>query len=397
MRSSSGVILNFSALFLGIWLIFIADGLLVSSTAVVLKAHSWLATGLITACMFAGALFCALFAPKFIARFGFVRSYALFSALFALCVLGHIFSDSLFVWGALRVGVGFCYYSIVLVAESWLNARAISSFRSRILSFYEIVFYVGFGVGTAIMGLNLEIFWLFLITTICIILGQIPLNLTSLRSPPLPKQAPKALPRVFDLAPLALFTSICAGLLMNGFFTMASAYAISAGKTPAQASIFIICGMLGGCLAHTICGSLSDKLGRKFAILVFDLLAIAASMMLLFEAFFYLSAVILGAGICVLYSLALARANDVVKDKSECVNVSRTLLFSYLIGSSLSPVFIGGGLALFGSVGYGVFCLLVSVALFVFALFQRSVLPAQREKFEHQNGVSIVFKKEGEC
>ncbi len=440
MPKSLSVIFSFSALFLGIWLVFIADGLLVSSTAVVLRAHSQLATGLITACMFAGALACAALAPKLIARFGFVRSYAVFSALFALATLAHACTESLAVWGALRVVVGFCYYSIVLVAESWLNARAVSAIRSRVLSFYEIVFYCGFGAGTLIMGLDLAPAWLFLIAAMFVIAGQIPLNLTSLRSPPLPKAPPKALPRVFDLAPLALVTSICAGLLMNGFFTMGSAFALAAGKDAAGASAFIVCGMLGGCAAHTVCGGFSDRFGRKAAILVFDVLAIAAAVVLAAWCVgdaggeivggagaansnltasgaeiaansnltasagngwfallgFYGGAGLLGAGICVLYSLALARANDVVKDKSECINVSRTLLFSYLLGSSLAPVLIGAFLGAFGSVGYALFCLLVAAGLFVFALFQRGVSPAEREKFARQGGVSLVFEKERE-
>ena len=57
LRGSLGVIRAFSTLFWGVWLIFIANGLLLSSTAIILKNEAQFATGAITACFFIGAIF----------------------------------------------------------------------------------------------------------------------------------------------------------------------------------------------------------------------------------------------------------------------------------------------------------------------------------------------------
>ena len=396
IRGSLGVILSFSMLFLGIGFIFIADGLLVSSTAIILKKQPQIITGTITACLFVGALLGIFLTPKLIARIGFVRSYAVISAVFALISLLHTATDNLFSWGVFRVVVGYCYYSIVLIAETWLNARAIDQIRSRVLSFYEIVFYTGFMGGTLIMGLDLPAHWIFIIATGFVILGQIPLNLTFIKAPPM-KQSQKTPFSLFQIAPLALFTSISAGLLMNGFFTMAPLYAIVAGKTTAQASLFMIVGMLGGLCSHTVCGKISDHFGRRMTIICFTILAVSASFALFLmentTIGFFGSSLFLGAGICVLYSLALARANDHLKDKSLSVEIGRRLLFCYLTGSFVSPVVIGIFLHIWGSTGYPLFNVSISTILLIFALTQNSIPPHKRQQFEHRGGLSSVFEK----
>lgn len=396
IRGSLGVILSFSMLFLGICFIFIADGLLVSSTAIILKKEPQIVTGAITACLFVGALLGIFLTPKLIARIGFVRSYAVISAVFALISLLHTATDNLFSWGVFRVVVGYCYYSIVLIAETWLNARAIDQIRSRVLSFYEIVFYLGFIGGTVIMGFDLPTHWIFIIATGFVILGQIPLNLTFIKAPQI-KKSQKTPFSLFQIAPLALFTSISAGLLMNGFFTMAPLYAISADKTTAEASLFMIVGMLGGMCAHTFCGKISDHFGRRITIIGFTILAVVASSALFLTENttlgFFGSAVFLGAGICVLYSLALARANDHLKDKSLSVEIGRRLLFCYLSGSFASPVIIGIFLYLWDSTGYPLFNVTISTILLVFALTQDSLPAHKRQHFQHHGGFSSVFDK----
>ncbi len=396
IRGSLGVIFAFSMLFLGIGFIFIADGLLVSSTAIILKKQPQIVTGIITACLFVGALLGIFFTPKLIARLGFLRSYAVISAIFALVCLLHTTTDHLIFWGVFRVVVGYCYYSIVLIAETWLNARAIDQIRSRVLSFYEIVFYLGFISGTLIMGLDLPTLWIFIIATGFVILGQIPLNLTFIKAPQI-KKSQKTPFSLFQIAPLALITSIAAGLLMNGFFTMAPLYAISAGKTTFEASLFMIVGMLGGLCAHTFCGKISDHFGRRITIIAFTFLAVAASALLFLTETttlgFFGSAVFLGAGICVLYSLALARANDHLKDKALSVEIGRRLLFCYLMGSFASPVIIGIFLHLWDSTGYPLFNVTISAILLVVALTQNSLPAHKRQHFQRHGGLSSVFYK----
>ena len=323
-----------------------------------------------------------------------MRSYAIISAVFALGALLHIATKNLIAWGAARVVIGFCYYSIVLIAESWLNARAVNQIRSRVLSFYSVVSYAGLIGGALIMGLDLPPDRVFLIAASFVILGQIPLNLTFIKAPQVSARQAKTQFSFAEIAPLSIVTCTAAGLLANGFFTMSPLFAITAGKTASGASLFMVCGLGGAFLAHSFCGKISDRFGRRITIIGCDFVALLAAIALcLSEAAFYGAAIFLGGGICVLYSQALARANDHLKDKTLSVEIGRRLLFCYLSGSFASPVIIGIFLYLWDSTGYPLFNVTISTILLIFALTQDSLPAHKRQHFQHHGGFSSVFDK----
>ena len=81
----------------------------------------------------------------------------------------------------------------------------------------------------------------------------------------------------------------------------------------------------------------------------------------------------LGAGIFVLYALAVARANDVVTDKNRYVEVSSAILFSYIAGSLLAPLIIGLLIYYFTHFGFLYFYICASLFLLIFASFQKNV------------------------
>nr|WP_235600252.1 MFS transporter [Campylobacter fetus] len=328
-------------------------------------------------------------------KVGHMRAYAIFTAIFAISALLHDLSSNLIVWAFLRFMLGFCYYSIVMVIESWLNAKTANSIRSRVLAFYEIIFYSCFGLGAIIMSLNLDATKVFLIGTIFIILGSIPLNFLKVRSPQIPQTANISLPKIYGIAPLALATSIVAGLLINGFFSMSALFILAQGYSAKEAGVFIVSSMCGGFLSHMFFGVLSDKFGRKFAIILASCIALISSLLFIVIKpsinIQYIFAFFLGIGIFVLYALALARANDVIEDKSRCVEVGRALLFSYLLGSFFSPLIIGFAINTLGDFGFIYFYSLTLALLIVFAIFQKSIPKELEVAFTRHSGHSVVF------
>ncbi|AGZ82016.1 MFS transporter [Campylobacter fetus subsp. testudinum] len=397
MISSKRVIISLSALFFGMSFIFIANGLVVSSAGVLLTSMNADKTmiGVITSFFFIGALTCTVVSHRLISKVGHMRAYAIFTAIFAISALSHDLSKNLIVWAALRFMLGFCYYSIVMVIESWLNAKTANSIRSRVLAFYEIIFYSCFGLGAVIMSLNLDATKVFLIGTIFIILGSIPLNFLKVRSPQIPQTANISLPKIYGIAPLALATSIVAGLLINGFFSMSALFILAQGYSAKEAGVFIVSSMCGGFLSHMFFGVLSDKFGRKFAIILASCIALISSLLFIVIKptinIQYIFAFFLGIGIFVLYALALARANDVIEDKSRCVEVGRALLFSYLLGSFFSPLIIGFSINTFGDFGFIYFYSLTLTLLIVFAIFQKSIPKELEVAFTRHSGHSVVF------
>lgn len=397
MAGSKRAITSLNALFIGVSFIFIASGLVVSSAGVLLNdmGASKTQIGLITSFFFIGAITCTIVSHRLISKVGHMRAYAIFTALFAISALLHDMSNNLIFWAILRFMLGFCYYSIVLIVESWLNEKIPNSVRSRVLGFYEIVFYSTFAIGAVIMSMDLSTTKVFLIGTISIILGSIPLNFLKIKSPKIPKAISISLPRIYNIAPLALATSIIAGLTMNGFFSMASLFIITQGYTPAQAGIFIIIGMCGGFMAHTIFGTISDKFGRKLAIILASSIALFACLGFISVNLDiitqYIIVFFLGFGIFVLYALALARANDIVTDKNAYVEVVRALLFSYLIGSFLSTIIIGFLINQFGFTAFIYYYIVLLAFLIIFAIFQKNVPKEQEVAFTRHSGHSVIF------
>lgn len=399
VSNSKRVIFSLTALFFGMSFIFIANGLVVSSAGLLLKNMNAneLQTGFVTSCFFIGALFCTLVSHKLISKVGHIRAYSIFTAIFAISALLHDLSGNIFFWAILRFMLGFCYYSIVMVIESWLNAKSRNENRSRVLAFYEIIYYSCFAFGTLIMSLNLSVSKLFLVGTFFIILGSIPLNFIKIKSPPIPPKVKISIPKIYELAPLALVTSIIAGLLMNGFFSMATLFILTQGYHAKEAAFFIISAMVGGFLSHMFFGVISDKFGRKHAIILAASIALIAAILFLVLKpniyFQYLIIFFLGIGIFVLYALALARANDIITDKTKYVETGRALLFCYLMGSFFAPLILGFLMEKVGQMGFLYFYITLLIALILFASFQKFVPKELRLVFDKYIGHTVIFDK----
>lgn len=363
-----------TALFVGIPFVFMGNALIVGSVGVILKQNgvSEAFIGLIGFCFFVGGMLGTISAHRVISKIGHIRAFGLFSALFSICIILHNISAQLIFWAFLRLVMGFCYYGLLIIIESWLNEKAKNAIRQRVLSFYEVVFCLSFGLGSLLIALNLDSHTLFIIAACLIMFSSIPLNLIRIKEPIIPTKRPISLPNVFSIAPLALITSFIGGMLMNGFFSMASVFILLQGYGAQGVSYFIACGILGGFIAQSLIGIVSDRLGRKFSIILCACIALATMLLFAFFEFSlavqFVLAVFLGMGIFCLYALALARANDMLEDKNKRVELGRAVLFSYSIGSIISPLILGFIMQAFSYKSFAWFYIVNLAFLILFAL-----------------------------
>ncbi|WP_367649327.1 MFS transporter [Campylobacter sp. RM16188] len=390
--SSKRTIKTMGPLFVGISFLFIGNGLVISSAGIELKimGAGELATGLVIAAFFIGAMLSTIMSHKIVSKVGHIRSFAIFSSLFGISAMFHELSSNLYFWSLLRGCLGFCYYSILMIVESWLNERARNEVRSRVIAFYEIVFYVCFGLGILVLSLDLSSSEIFLISAAFILISSIPLNLVRIKEPPIPERKNISIPKIFALVPLALITSIVAGVLVNGFFSMASVYILLQGFSPKEVSFFMTIAMAGGFIAHGIIGGISDKFGRRPVIIGCSLVSLAAAIIFVkFDLSInlqYALSFFLGSGVFCLYALALARANDMLVHKSKSIEVGRAILFSYSIGSLFSPVIMGVVMSFYGASGFMWVYVVLLTLLILFALTQKTVPEKYRKSFEHSPG-----------
>ncbi|HED0635383.1 TPA: MFS transporter [Campylobacter jejuni] len=392
--SPKKIIKSMTALFAGMAFLFAGNALIVSSIGVILKENgeSSLAVGVVSSCFFVGALIGTISAHKIISRIGHIRSFGLFGAIFGISAMLHTVSENLIFWAVLRFFIGICYYGLLMVIESWLNEKSKNAIRSRILGFYEIVFYLAFGIGVLIIALNLSKHSVFILSATLILLSSLPLNLIKIKEPVLPASSPISIPKIFDIAPLAIITSFIAGMLINGFFSMASLFILLQGFDTKAVSYFIFCGVLGGFIAQTIIGTISDKLGRKFAIITCASIGFITMLIFIFFKLHlymqYFLGITLGIGIFCLYALALARANDVLVSKNKGVELGRGVLFCYSLGSLFGPLVLGFLMQYFEIKGFLWFYIISLAFLILFAINKPNIL---NKKFKKKPGNMVIF------
>ena len=387
MASSFRIIRSMGPLFLGMSLLFIGNGLVIASCSALLKQNGVgeLEIGLINTGFFVGALISTITAHRVISITGHIRAFAIFSAIFAVSAMLHAVNQNLVFWAILRAFLGYCYYALLMVIESWLNAKIPNKIRSRVIAFYEGVFYTSFGLGILILALNLNTFEIFIISAAFIMLSSIPLNLIRINQPQIPERQPINIPKIFGIVPLALVGALIAGLAINGFFSMASLFVLLQGYGTKEASFFMTVAMIGGFLAQVFIGSFSDKYGRRPALILCSSVALISAVLFLLNGknltIEYLLSFFFGAGIFCTYGLSLARANDEITDKTKSVQVARALLFSYSLASLFSPLLMSYAMKIFGAFGFIYVYLVLFAGLILFALTQKTIPQHMRKEY----------------
>ncbi|MBN2965041.1 MFS transporter [Sulfurospirillum sp. T05] len=375
MRS---IVFPISSLFFAIALMCVGYGLLMSLVGIRLQefGNSDFVTGLVNASFFFGAILSSLSALKVISSVGHIRSFGVFAALLTFASLGHILTQNPLIWALFRALAGYSFYSMLLIIESWINEKTGSGDRSKVLSIYTVVFYLATSSGQLMLQVeDATGLLLFVLASMFIVLSLIPIAMTKIQEPHLHKVDRMSVPQLYGIAKLALVASFAGGILVGGFFTMAPVYAKNMGLSNASISMFMSIALLGALLSQWPIGWISDRLGRKIAILGVGFMSLVASLLLwIFDGqLLFLGAFLLGISIFAIYPLSLARANDTTDVEVSAVEISRTLLMTYGIGSFLAPVLIGASMNFLGNGGMFLLFSGVSLALCGYTLLRDKV------------------------
>lgn len=369
------IIFPISSLFFAISLLCVGYGLLMSLVGIRLQEFgaSSALIGLVNASFFLGGVFSLFSAIKIISTIGHIRSFSVFAAILTFASLGHTITDSILAWGFFRVLSGYSLYSLLLIIESWINEKTNSSDRSRVLSIYTVVFYLAMTSGQLMLNIpDSTGFLLFVLASMFVSISLIPISMTKITEPKVAQVKTMSIPKLYGIAKLAIVASFAAGLLIGGFFTMAPVYAKAIGLTNESISIFMSTALVGALIAQWPIGWVSDRLGRKIAILAVSIVGGVASCGLwLFGHninILYLSVFLLGVSVFAIYPLSLARANDTTDENANAVEISRGLLMVYGIGSFIAPVVIGAGMNSFGNESLFMIFAAISFALALYSL-----------------------------
>ena len=354
-----------SSLFFAIAFLAIGYGMILTYVGVYLKELGLndAIIGLINASFFLGAIGSSIFSQKIISSVGHIRSFATFASLMVISFLVQALFFNEYLWAILRFISGFAFYALLIILESWLNEKSSQTHRGKILAIYTIIFYLATAVGQLFLNIKGDTTYIiFILGSVLILFSVLFISMTKIKEPILKPFEKYSFPKLFSVVPLALMGSFIGGFLVGGFFTMIPIYLIQKYSSIEMLSLFMACSIIGGLISQWPIGLLSDKYGRRnllayngFYIALISTLFI---FVLSYENMIYVLGVLLGFSIFSIYPLALARANDVVDENKDIVEISRALLFTYGLGSFLAPIILGFGLYYYSEFIFVIFAIL---------------------------------------
>ncbi len=397
-QRATDVMLCIMALFLSLILLILGNSMLGTLLAVRMELESYNATlsGMVLACYSVGFVLGSIFCIRVVNRVGHIRAFATFGAVATAAVMIHSLHQSVPGWMILRLVVGYCVAGLMLVTESWVNARATATTRGALLAVYMIVFYLAASGGQFLLAAGDPAeFSLFVVAAVLLAMSLVPLSLTRSPAPELQQGNRLSIVELMRMSSLGLLAALLSGVVISAFSAVGPIYAVKSGLEIHQVSTFMGVTVLTAMLFQWPIGRISDFLPRRLVILGVTLGSmVAAGLAILFAdsslvLLFTFAALFFGLASC-LYALGLALTHDVL-DHSQIVPASATLLLAFGLGTIVGP--IGGAVAVQVVGPHGLFLFITAVlailaVLSVLALVQQSAPPVAEQT--HCVGVSPI-------
>jgi len=381
------------ALFLGLWLIMLGNGLQSALLGVRadIEDFSSSSIGIVMAGYFVGFLAGSRLTPLMVQRVGHVRVFAAMASLASTAVLVYALLVDPISWTIMRIVTGFCYAGLYIVAESWLNARADNTTRGTILSIYMIVVFLGMAGGQYLLNAASPAeSTLFILASVLVSLALIPILLSAGPVPSFEKTQAISLAALYRASPLGMVGAAATGMAQGTLFSPSAVYASRIGLPISQIAVFTSLIYIGAMLLQLPLGRLSDRLDRRQ---VLTGTAIAAAIL---AVAFYLSEggaqwqgfllIALFGGLCSsMYALVVSHTNDHLT-QDQMVAGSSTLYLVYASGATGGPLLGGVIMDVFTPAALFLFLAAVLGALGSFAIWRmtrRAALPmAEQGEFQ---------------
>ena len=352
------VIFNCWALFLGLALIMLGNGLQGSLLGIraSIEGFSTSVTGLVMSGYFIGFIFGATIVPRVVQRVGHIRTFGALASLASASILVHaVFLDP-WVWWFMRLITGLAFAGLYIVAESWLNDIATNDSRGQLLSIYMLTLFGGLAGGQFMLNLSSpEGFQLFVLISVLVSFAVIPILVSVSPAPPYEITDTVHLAQLFKVSPLGVFGVFAAGISSGSIFGMGIIYASTMGLSVKNASFFMGSIVIGGMFLQYPIGWISDQIGRRKMIILTCCfgggVSILVSLGLTNSQAAYIGAAIIGGLSLPLHSLCIAHTNDYLVPRQMVAASGALVLFNGL-GATLGAPITGFIMEKFGPQGF---------------------------------------------
>lgn len=307
-----------------------------------------------------GFLAGCLAARFLVCRFGHRGTFLLVGFLAAFAGFGYVATAAAPMWLFLRLLNGFAMAVIFVVSESWINLYADHNNRGAYFSLYMMMTSLAVLFGqlmVEVVGPHSPL--LFLMSAMTVTVGVLYCRFVGRPWPSLPTREVRSaqadvssaeqrygLWKLALLAPVTIIAVFQAGMTNMNVFALTPLYGAKIALPAATTVGLVTAFSMGGMLAQTPAGWLSDRLDRRWMLLVQGILAasLCASIVtlgsqhvpVLFALFF-----LYGATALTIYPVGIAFANSQI-DSRHMVSASGGLLLLYSIGNVLTPGIAAG-------------------------------------------------------
>ena len=372
------------SLLVGVVLVMSCNGLLRVTLGVraELEDFGLAVTGLVMASYFLGFLFGTRAAEHFIATVGHIRVFAALASVGSAASILHVIWIDPVSWTLLRFAYGLCLAGILVTVESWLNDMATNATRGRMLSRYMIVTMGGMGAGELMLNIaDPGGVKLFVVSSALISFALVPVSLSASTAPPLVVPEPISVRKLVKIVPLGMLTAFWVGVSQGCLVGLGAFYAATEGLPNTRVSLFVVSSIAGSVVFQWLVGSASDRVPRRYVILVVAVTAAgSAALHLLVAPGSALSLLLMfvhGGSTFPLYSLAVATTADSVSP-AQLTGASASLVRVSGVGAVIGPTLGGVLMAVIAPWAY--FAVLVAahavIALYVvYRMFTRPALP----------------------
>lgn len=352
-----------SALLLGIALMMVGSGAL--STLLGLRmavsgAPSW-QVGMVMTMYFAGIVIGATYAQKLIAAVGHIRAFAAFGSLVSAAALAHALHYDPWYWAGLRMLFGFCAVGMFMCSESWLAERSDNTTRGQIFALYQVAIYLSQGAGQFLINIpDSSGFLILAITSVLMSLAIVPVAVTRVQAPPLPKPVRFRFVKLWETSPTGMTTAFASGLMLGAIYGLGPLFAQRVGLETSQVANFMGAVIIGGLVLQWPIGRISDSIDRRTVMLgvalatAFTCLALLGKGVQHGNGLLALAALFGGLSFT-LYPLAVAYTNDYL-EADDLVPASGGLIMAYGLGAAVGPAAASWAMDGLGPDGLFQFC-----------------------------------------
>ncbi|WP_421852374.1 MFS transporter [Oricola sp.] len=326
-----------------------------------------------------------LIVPRMVLRVGHVRVYAVMAALSAISVLLCALFVHPLTWVLFRGIGGFALAGCYMIVESWLNERTANEIRGQVFSIYMVVSMVGMSSGQLLLSADDPTkAVLFMVAALLFTAAVIPTGLSNATSPRPLSQVSVDMRSLFRNSPLAFVGTTTVGFIIGAFMFQMPVFFEQNGVAESRIATLMALAMIGGMIFQFPLGRMSDRMDRRYVILLAAALGLISCVLLTLLAggslvVFAALILLLGGVMAPLYSLLVAHANDHA-GSDEFVEIASGLLIVYGAGSMAGPVVSG---LIMDAVGINGFFITLAACYFGFAaftawrMFRREAVPPE--------------------